>query len=84
MDYPLLNSAQLSAHLKSLRKAKGWSQAQLGRHLELGQVRIADIEKNPGVVSMDQLLQIMHALDARLQVKLAPADTDDAASKSAW
>jgi HTH-type transcriptional regulator/antitoxin HipB len=84
MDYSLLNSAQLSAHLKSLRKAKGWSQAQLGRHLGLGQVRIADIEKNPGVVSMDQLLQIMHALDARLQVKLARDDADAPSSTSDW
>ena len=28
--------------------------------------RIADIEKNPGAVSLDQLLQVLHALDARL------------------
>jgi HTH-type transcriptional regulator/antitoxin HipB len=66
MSYPLLASAQLSTHLKSLRRAKGWSQAELGRQLGLSQVRIARIEKNPGLVSVDQLLCILQRLDSRL------------------
>lgn len=66
MNYPVQNSAQLSAHLKSLRQAKGISQAKLGKLLGVGQVRIADIEKNPGAVSIDQLVKILHLLDTRL------------------
>jgi len=65
-NFPLQTSAQLSVHLKSLRKARGLTQAGLGLRIGVKQVRIADIEKNPGAVSLDQLLQILHALDARL------------------
>jgi HTH-type transcriptional regulator/antitoxin HipB len=34
----------------------------------VGQARVAAIEKNPGAVSLDQLLQIVHALGAKLQL----------------
>jgi len=58
--------AQLSVHIKSLRKARGLTQAALGQRIGVKQVRIADIEKNPGAVSLDQLLQLVHALNAQL------------------
>lgn len=64
--FPLQTSAQLSVHIKSLRKARGLTQTALGLRLGVKQVRVADIEKNPGAVSLDQLLQLLHALDARL------------------
>lgn len=60
--------AQLSVHIKSLRKARGLTQAALGQRIGVKQVRVADIEKDPGSVSLDQLLQVVHALDARLQL----------------
>jgi HTH-type transcriptional regulator / antitoxin HipB len=68
--------AQLSVHIKSLRKARGLTQAALGQRIGVKQVRIADIEKNPGAVSLDQLLQLLHALDAQLLL----ADTQAYAS----
>ena len=64
--FSLQTSAQLSVHLKSLRKARGLTQSALGERIGVKQVRIADIEKDPGAVSLDQLLQVLHALDARL------------------
>jgi HTH-type transcriptional regulator/antitoxin HipB len=64
--FPLQTSAQLSVHLKSLRKARGLTQTALGERIGVKQVRMADIEKNPGAVSLDQLIQVLHALDARL------------------
>src|SRR5680860_646315 len=70
MDYPIQTSSQLSEHLKSLRKEKGLTQTQLGQLLGIGQARVADIEKNPGLVRVDQLLQILHALDDRLALKV--------------
>ncbi len=70
MDYPIQISSQLSEHLKSLRKEQGLTQTQLGQLLGVGQARVADIEKNPGLVRVDQLLQILHALDARLALKV--------------
>ncbi len=70
-------AAQLSAHIKSLRKARGMTQAELGLRIGVKQVRVADIERSPGSVSVDQMLQVLHALDARLL--LAPAATYPAA-----
>lgn len=64
--FAIQTPAQLSVHLKSLRKARGMTQTALGERIGVKQVRIADIEKNPGAVSLDQLLQVLHALDARL------------------
>jgi HTH-type transcriptional regulator / antitoxin HipB len=64
--FPLQTSAQLSVHLKSLRKARGLTQTALGERIGVKQVRMADIEKNPGAVSLDQLIQVLHALDSRL------------------
>ena len=66
--YPVLNSAQLSVHLRSLRKARGLTQTALGERIGVKQARMADIERAPGAVSLDQLLQILHALEARVQL----------------
>ena len=66
--FPVQTSAQLSMHIKSLRKARGLTQTALGLRLGVKQVRVADIERNPGTVSLDQLMQVLHALDARLQL----------------
>ena len=64
--FPIQTSAQLSVHIKSLRKVRGLTQTALGQRVGVKQVRMADIEKNPGAVSLDQLLQVLHALDARV------------------
>jgi HTH-type transcriptional regulator / antitoxin HipB len=68
MKLTIASSAQLSTHFKSLRRAKGWSQADLGRKLGIGQARVAQIENDPGSISVDKLLQIVHILDAKLVV----------------
>lgn len=70
---PIQTASQLSAHLKSLRKARGMTQAQLGLRIGVKQVRIADIERDPGAISVEQLLAIVHALGARLQLAHARA-----------
>jgi HTH-type transcriptional regulator / antitoxin HipB len=63
MDYALLLPDQLKSHLKSLRKARGLTQLQLGRLLGLGQVRVAEIEANPAAISVDQLFKLLSALN---------------------
>jgi HTH-type transcriptional regulator/antitoxin HipB len=84
MNLPLAHAAQLSAHLKSLRKAQGLTQTQLGARIGVKQTRIADIERNPGAIAVEQLLQLLHALGARLELvppsaptARAPADPAD-------
>ena len=70
MNIGIDSAAQLSAQLRSLRKALGLTQAQLGTRLGVKQTRMADIEKSPGLVSVAQMLQVLHALDAQLQLSL--------------
>lgn len=70
MDYILRGHHQLGAHLKALRKTRGISQTELGELLGVGQVRIANIEKNPGSVSVEQLVKILQLLDAQLVIRL--------------
>lgn len=59
---------QIGSTLKSLRKGKGLSQANLGQLVGLSQERISVIEKNPGSVNVHQLLQLLIALDAHLMI----------------
>jgi HTH-type transcriptional regulator / antitoxin HipB len=80
MHIPVHSPSQLSTHLKSLRKAQKLTQTQLGARIGVKQTRIADIEKDPGAVSVAQLMQILHALDTRLLLAppTPPATVDTA------
>lgn len=64
----VLNPLQLSAQLKALRKSRGLTQAALGAQLGVGQSRIAEIEADPGSISVAQLIQLFQALGARMLV----------------
>lgn len=64
--FHIQTSEQLSTHLRSLRKRLKLTQAELGVRLGVEQARIGKIERNPGSISIDQLLQLLVALDARL------------------
>lgn len=75
MDFDIILAAQLGPQLKALRKLKGVSQEALGRQIGVKQVRIADIEANPGLVSVDQLLRILQVLGATLAIR---TEVDDA------
>jgi HTH-type transcriptional regulator/antitoxin HipB len=83
MNILLHSPSQVSVHIKSLRQAQKLTQAQLGARIGVKQARIADIEKNPGAVSLAQLMQLLHALDTRLQlVPPAPLATIATAQES--
>lgn len=69
MDYPIHFAEQLSQHLKAFRKTRGLTQAQLAMHLGLTQSRIADIETNPGKVSLENLLKVLAALEVRVLLR---------------
>lgn len=81
MRVPVLLPAQLSAHLKSLRQARGLSQAQLGRMLGVGQVRVANIEADPGAISVEQFMKILTLLGARLELTSELAAGAETAAK---
>lgn len=69
MDFHVATVAQLSAHLRALRKARNLTQANLGRLLGVKQSRIADIESDPGSVSVSQLHKILSALGAHMLLR---------------
>lgn len=69
MDYPVQLSSQLQKLLKSLRKSRQLTQAELARSLGVVQSRVADIERAPGAVSVEQLLQVLAMLGAQLVVR---------------
>lgn len=80
MDFSILTADQLRQHLRSLRKARGLTQAGLGKLLGVGQVRIANIEQDPGSVSVEQFMRLLSALGARLVVRAdLPAPRDESA-----
>lgn len=83
MDYPLQLTSQLQQLLKSLRKSRQMTQAQLARHLGVVQSRVADIEREPGSVSVEQLMNVLAMLGAQLVVReTEPSALTAAPSKS--
>ncbi len=74
MDYSIRFPDQVRQQLRALRKAKGLTRAELGKSLGIGQVRIAEIEKDPSVISVAQLFKLLAALDAHLVLRDAQPD----------
>lgn len=69
MDYPIHFAEQLAQHLRSFRKSRGLTQAQLALQLGVSQSRVANIENHPGTVSLDNLLAVLSALDVRVLLR---------------
>ena len=69
MDYPLKMADQLRPQLQALRKKRRLTQAQLGEVMGVTQARIVEIEANPGVVSLQQIMQILNALGTTLVIR---------------
>ena len=75
MDYLVSISDQLAPQLRSLRKVRQLSQADLALRLGVSQSRIAAIERNPAAVSAGQLLEILKVLGVDLVLRDAQAPT---------
>ena len=73
MSYAIRLPDQLKQHLRALRKSHGLTQAQLGALVGVKQARIAEIEADPGAVSLDQLTKILAALGGTLHLHIAGA-----------
>lgn len=68
MNQVIRTAGQVGPLLKQLRKAKGWSQLQLGQKIGLSQERISAIENHPERITLDQLLTVLMALEAELSL----------------
>jgi HTH-type transcriptional regulator / antitoxin HipB len=87
MDYPLKTTEQLRQQLRSLRKKRNLTQARLGALIGVTQARVVEIEANPGSVSLQQIMQVLHALGAGMVIRDADADaaTDETKiKKGSW
>lgn len=84
--FPIQTAEQLSTHLRSLRRRLKLSQAELGVRLGVAQARVGKIERNPGSISVDQLLQVLAALEARLLLEApnARGRASPATAKVEW
>ncbi|MEX1166979.1 MAG: helix-turn-helix transcriptional regulator [Hydrogenophaga sp.] len=71
MDLNLAFPEQLSLHLRSLRKARGLTQAQLASRMGVGQSRISAIETDATKLTAEQLLRLLSALDASVVLRTA-------------
>lgn len=69
MDYPVQLPSQLQQLLKSLRKSRKMTQAEVARRLGVVQSRVADIERDPGAVSVERLLEVLAMLGAQVVVR---------------
>jgi HTH-type transcriptional regulator/antitoxin HipB len=69
MEYPLKAADQLRPQLQALRRRHALTQAQLGEALGVTQARIVEIEANPGVVNLQQIMQVLNALGAELVIR---------------
>lgn len=74
VDYSVQLTSQLQQLLKSLRKSRKMTQHELAQRLGVVQSRIADIERNPGAVSVEQLLQILAMLSAQMVIRDTAAE----------
>jgi len=50
MDYPIRFPDQIRQQLRALRKAKGLTQAQPGKLPGIGQVRVAEVERDTAAI----------------------------------
>jgi HTH-type transcriptional regulator/antitoxin HipB len=77
-DFRVLLGTQLVDHLKSLRKLRGLTQAELGQLLGLSQARVAMMEARPGSLTLDQLLRLLNALGADMLIRARPPRAETA------
>jgi HTH-type transcriptional regulator/antitoxin HipB len=83
MSFPLRIADQLKPHLRAMRKRLGLTQAHLGVLVGVKQARIAEIEANPGAVSLDQLTKVLAALGGTLHLHSTDSAGPDGRAVSA-
>lgn len=79
MEYRVATDKQLALMLKSLRKTRKLTQAQLGERLGMSQRMVAKLEAHPETASFARVFQALNALGIDVILKdRSPANTDEA------
>jgi HTH-type transcriptional regulator/antitoxin HipB len=81
MNYPVDTSLQLASILRSLRRARKLTQAEVGKKMGVSLKRISGIEINPGVTTFDQIARLVSVLGGRLVVVVENEPLSNARSK---
>ena len=76
---PVLTAASLGRILQSARKSKGLSQTQLATRVGVSQARLSALEREPGTLSVDQLLALCGSLGLQLSIAAKDASAPPAA-----
>ena len=68
---------RVAARVRALRKARHWTQAELGHKLGLSQARLSEIERGKGSFTAEQLIALLHLFNVDIGEFLPPANVDD-------
>lgn len=66
---PIVTPDQLGSLLQGTRKGRKLSQAQLAARLGLSQNRLSELERDPGTLSVEQLLALCAQLGLQLTLQ---------------
>jgi HTH-type transcriptional regulator / antitoxin HipB len=67
--------SQLSLHLKSLRKSRKVTQAEMAKRLQVTQERYSQIERNPELIATGRLLDILAVLGVDVLLEVRPPES---------
>ena len=79
-DYPIRTDAQLAMLLRSFRKARGLTQAQLAKEMGVTQQTLSSAERNAASMSVGRLTRLLSALGVELVLRDTRAPGPAAAS----
>ncbi len=75
MDTLILQTpSQLPLHLKSLRKSRNLTQADMAKRLQITQARYSQVERNPELIATGQLLEIFAILGVDVLLRMRPRE----------
>ncbi|MDO8262766.1 MAG: helix-turn-helix transcriptional regulator [Gallionella sp.] len=80
-DFPVRTDTQVSMLMKSFRKARGMTQADLARALGVTQQTASDLERNASKASVSRLMRMLSAVGVELVLRDKQTDADDKAGK---
>lgn len=80
-DFPVRTDTQVSMLMKSFRKARGMTQADLARALGVTQQTASDLERNASKASVSRLMRMLSAVGVELVLRDKQTDVSDAMVK---
>lgn len=75
-DYPVRTDQQLTQLIKSFRKARGLTQADLARAQGVTQQAASALERNPSAASVGRLLRTLSAMGVELVLREKESESE--------